>query len=136
VSSRAGKEPSGRSRLSDEAVQRAMGGVLRAGVMVAAVLVAAGGLHLLVVRGDSAVRFGTFTGTPPAWRDPVQIVRGAWALRPGDLIQLGLLVLVLTPVARVVFSAVVFLLQRDRLYVVLTGIVLVVLALSLTGHTP
>ncbi len=123
-------------RWSNEAVQSAMGTVLRVGVVTAAVLVAVGGLHLLVTRGDTPVHFATFVGTLPRLRDPAQIVRGAAGLRAGALIQLGLLVLVLTPVARVVFSAIAFGVQRDRLYVALAGIVLVVLALSLTGHTP
>jgi uncharacterized membrane protein len=130
------QDGNGRGRWSNDAVQSAMGTVLRAGVITAAVLVAAGGLHLLLLRGDTPVHFGTFVGAVPWLRDPAQIVRGAVALRPAGLIQLGLLVLVLTPVARVVFSAIAFGVQRDRLYVVLTGIVLVVLTLSLTGHTP
>jgi uncharacterized membrane protein len=113
-----------------------MGTVLRAGVIVAAVLVAAGGVSLLVRHGDTPVDLGAFVGALPALRDPLQIVRGALAFQATSLIQLGLLVLVLTPVARVAFSAVAFGVQRDRLYVVLTGIVLVVLTLSLTGHTP
>jgi uncharacterized membrane protein len=113
-----------------------MGTVLRVGVVTAAVLVAAGGLHLLVTRGGTTAHFATFTGTLPRLRDPAEIVRGAAGLHARALIQLGLLVLVLTPVARVVFSAVAFTAQRDRLYVLLTGIVLVVLTLSLTGHTP
>ncbi len=113
-----------------------MGSVLRAGVVTAAVLVAAGGVSLLVRNGDAKVDFGTFTGVVPSLRDPARIVTGAFGLHAPNLIQLGLVILVLTPVARVAFSLVAFAVQRDRLYVVLTGIVLVVLALSLTGHTP
>jgi uncharacterized membrane protein len=123
-----------RRRWSNEAVQNAMGSVLRGGVIAAALLVAAGGVSLLASSGDTKVDFGTFVGTLPSLRDPLQIVTGAVSLRANSLIQLGLLVLVLTPVARVVFSLIAFAEQRDRLYVVLAGIVLVVLALSLTGR--
>jgi uncharacterized membrane protein len=49
------------------------------------------------------------------------------------LIQLGLLLLIATPVARVAFSVAVFAMQRDRLYVVVALIVLAVLMYSLTG---
>jgi uncharacterized membrane protein len=47
--------------------------------------------------------------------------------------QLGLLLLIATPVARVAFSVFAFALQRDRLYVVVTLAVLGVLAFSMTG---
>jgi uncharacterized membrane protein len=49
------------------------------------------------------------------------------------LIQLGLLLLIATPVARVAFSVAAFAMQGDRLYVVVTLIVLAVLIYSLTG---
>jgi uncharacterized membrane protein len=49
------------------------------------------------------------------------------------LIQLGLLLLIATPVARVAFSAAAFAMQRDRLYVVVALIVLAVLMYSLMG---
>ena len=49
------------------------------------------------------------------------------------MIQLGLLVLIATPIARVAFSLVAFALQRDRIYVIVTLIVLAVLLYSLTG---
>jgi uncharacterized membrane protein len=49
------------------------------------------------------------------------------------LIQLGLLLLIATPVARVAFSVAAFAMQRDRLYVVVALIVLAVLMYSLTG---
>jgi uncharacterized membrane protein len=55
------------------------------------------------------------------------------ALRPASVIQLGLLLLIATPVARVAMSLVAFILQRDRVYVVVTLIVLAVLIFSLTG---
>jgi uncharacterized membrane protein len=55
----------------------------------------------------------------------------AW--RGRGIIQLGLLLLIATPVARVAFSVVAFALERDRLYVGITLIVLAVLAFSLAG---
>ncbi len=49
------------------------------------------------------------------------------------IIDIGLLLLIATPVMRVVFSMVAFALEKDRLYVALTLIVLVILLLSLLG---
>jgi uncharacterized membrane protein len=51
-------------------------------------------------------------------------------------VQLGLVLLIATPVARVAMSLVAFILQRDRVYVVVTLIVLAVLIFSLTGGIP
>jgi uncharacterized membrane protein len=49
------------------------------------------------------------------------------------IIQCGLLLLIATPVARVLFSIVAFALEKDRLYVVLTLIVFCILIYSLFG---
>ena len=49
------------------------------------------------------------------------------------IIQLGLLLLIATPVARVLFSAIAFAIERDYMYVVITLIVLAILLYSLFG---
>ena len=51
-------------------------------------------------------------------------------MQGSGIIQMGLLLLIATPVARVVFSVFAFAVQRDSLYVAVTLVVLVVLALS------
>ena len=56
-------------------------------------------------------------------------------LEPAALIALGLIVLVLTPVARVLFALLAFAEQRDRLYVIFSLIVLCVLFFGPTGHS-
>ena len=58
---------------------------------------------------------------------------GALHLSGGAIIQLGLLILIATPVARVAFSAVAFAIERDYLYVWITLFVLAVLLYSLLG---
>jgi uncharacterized membrane protein len=54
-------------------------------------------------------------------------------LDPRAVIQVGLLLLIVTPVARVGFSLVAFWLQRDRIYVPVTLVVLTILLYSLFG---
>jgi len=49
------------------------------------------------------------------------------------IIQLGLVLLIATPVARVAFSIFGFFEERDMMYVVFTGMVLVILLCSLNG---
>ena len=64
------------------------------------------------------------------------IVANACQLRGRGLIQLGLLLLIATPVLRVVIAAVAFALQRDRLYVAVSLIVLASLAYSMLVGIP
>jgi uncharacterized membrane protein len=72
-------------------------------------------------------------GEPTDLRTLSGIVKDALAFRGRGLIQLGLLLLIATPLARVAFSVLAFAIQRDRLYVVVTLIVLAVLIYSLMG---
>ena len=75
----------------------------------------------------------TFSGGPNDLSRVGGIVRAAAAFRGRGMIQLGLLLLIGTPVARVAFSLVAFVLQRDRTYVILTAVVLLLLLASLAG---
>lgn len=125
-----------RSKWTDERVEQIIGNLLRAGVILSALVVAAGGCLYLVRHGNQPVQDRrVFEPEEVAFRSPIAIVRSAWSLRSGGLIQFGLLLLIATPVARVVFSVVAFALERDRLYVVITLVVLTILIYSLfSGH--
>ena len=112
-----------------------MSRVLRLGVALAALLVAAGGVAYLLQGWDHATHYHSFAGAAASFTTLAAIVRGAGALDPAAIIALGLVVLVLTPVARVVFALLAFAEQRDRLYVIFSLIVLGVLFIGLTGHS-
>ncbi|HET7110628.1 MAG TPA: DUF1634 domain-containing protein [Gemmatimonadales bacterium] len=120
-----------RERWSDDRVEQVVGNLLRIGVLVAAAVAVAGGVAVLVQHGARVASYGTFTGETAEFTSIGGIVRGVLALDSRAVVQLGLVLLIATPVARVVFSLVAFLLQRDGLYVVITGIVLAVLVFSL-----
>jgi uncharacterized membrane protein len=60
-------------------------------------------------------------------------VREAAAFQGRGIIQLGLLLLIATPVARVALSIFGFAAERDRMYVGFATIVLVILLSSLFG---
>ena len=110
-----------------------MGRLLQTGVMVAAALVLTGGALYLWRHAAPTTDYRHFSGEPEAYRT----LRGIWAEALAGhgrgLIQLGLLVLIATPVARVVFSVFAFLRQRDWVYVAVTVIVLGLLCYSLFG---
>jgi uncharacterized membrane protein len=119
---------------SDQQVEQRIGTLLRVGVVLAAAVVALGGLFFLARHGAEAPHYQVFRGEPASLRSVGGILAGARELRGVGLIQLGLLILLATPVARVALSAYAFARQRDRLYVCVTLFVLAVLLYSIAGH--
>jgi len=116
---------------TDQRVDEIIGNLLRVGVIAAAAVVLSGGALYLAQHGATIPDYGVFHGEPAYLRGVSGILSAARALDGPGLIQLGLLVLLATPVARVAFSVFAFALQRDRTYVVVTLIVLAVLLYSL-----
>jgi uncharacterized membrane protein len=112
-------------------VEQWLGNLLRAGVILAAAVVLVGAAVYLSRHGREQRGFRIFHGEPSELRSPAGIVHEALTGRGRAIIQLGLLLLVATPVARVLFSALAFARQRDWTYVVLTLVVLAVLLYSL-----
>lgn len=112
-------------------VELAVGTLLRWGVLTAAAITAFGGILLLSGHGGEAVALGTFLGEPHGLTSLGGIVTGAFGGDGGAIVQLGVVVLIATPIARVAFTLVAFLHQRDRLYSVVTGLVLAILLFSL-----
>ncbi len=118
---------------NDQRVEIIVANLLRAGVWLAASVVALGGVVYLVRHGREMPQYARFVGEPSEYCTVSGIIRGAATFHGRNIIQLGLLLLIATPVARVAFSVVAFALERDRLYVVITLIVLAVLLFSLAG---
>ena len=110
-----------------------MGRLLRAGVILSAAFVLGGGAVYLARHPEPVTDYRVFQGEPEELRRISGIFHEALAFRGRGLIQLGLLILIATPIARVAFSMVAFLYQRDWTYVVVTLIVLGLLVYSLSG---
>jgi uncharacterized membrane protein len=125
------------SRLrQDQKVERIIGALLQTGVLLS-ILVALLGMILYLGReGRHAEDFRVFRGEPFDLRVAPAIVHAAFAGHREAIIQLGVLILIATPIARVMLSLVAFALQRDRTYVVVTLIVLVILLAGLFGVGP
>lgn len=122
-----------RRRWTDHEVDQLLGNLLRIGVIVATAVALLGGALFLSQHGGEPAGGRVFRGEPPELRSIGAIMRGALALRAEAIVQLGLVLLIATPVARVAMALVAFILQRDRTYVAVTTIVLALLILSLTG---
>jgi uncharacterized membrane protein len=118
---------------TDRRIENAVGNLLRAGVSLAALIVFIGAIIYLVRHGMSPVEYRVFRGEPADLRSVHGILRDTFHLRGRGIIQLGLLVLIATPVARVALSMFGFAAERDRMYVWFTAVVFLILLYSLLG---
>src|SRR5690348_6640990 len=117
--------------MDDKETQAIIGSLLRTGVFLSAAIVIIGALLLLGGNGHSSHTYNIFRGEPAQLRTLAGIAQGARSGEPGAVIQLGLLLLIATPIARVLFSAIAFAFEHDWMYVSITLIVLSVLLYSL-----
>jgi uncharacterized membrane protein len=117
----------------DPRLQQVVGSLLRFGVLLAAAVVLAGGVAYLAGHGGTIPDYRVFRGQPANLRSLVGIVRSAFALDARGVMQLGLVLLVATPIARVAIAAVAFAFERDRTYVLVALLVLALLLKSLVG---
>lgn len=125
------REPGG--QWSDRRVERIVGTLLRWGVLLSAAVVAVGAIMFLVQHGGDRFDFKTFPEQVPARTATLGgIMQEAGAFHSRGIIQLGLLLLIATPVARVLFSVFAFALEKDRVYVGITLVVLAILLYSIT----
>ena len=118
---------------SDQKMEIIIGNLLRTGVILSAAVVLLGGIIYLARHGTEPTHYRTFHGEPSEYRTVGGIFQQVLALRGLGIIQLGLLLLIATPVARVAFAVWGFAKEHDRMYVVFTLIVLVILLYSLLG---
>lgn len=119
------------SRALDHRIESTMGRLLQAGVLLASSVVLVGGLLYLRAHAGTTKDYRTFASEPASLRHPVELFR---LLMTGDaaaIVQLGVLLLIATPIARVVFAAIGFAVERDRLYVAISLFVLAVLIFGL-----
>lgn len=117
----------------DERMDQIMAALLRTGVSLAAGFVLLGGVIFLLRHHMPATDYRVFHGEPAQLRTIDGIFREALSLHGQALIQLGFLLLIATPVARVLFSVFAFIYEKDWTYVAITLTVLALLSYSLLG---
>lgn len=116
---------------NDERMEAIMGRLLQVGVLLASATVLVGGVLYLRERASIPVSYRTFSGEAGALRHIAQLGHGIAHGDPASIIQLGVLLLIGTPIARVIFAAIAFAIERDRLYLAISLGVLTVLLVSL-----
>jgi uncharacterized membrane protein len=124
----AGVNTQGSSRASDDArMELAMGRLLQVGVLLAATVVLAGGAMYTAAHSEERPDYRVFIARPIQLRHPAALLGGIAHGDASAIIELGMLLLVATPICRVIFAVVAFAAERDRLYVAISVAVLAVL---------
>lgn len=121
--------------MDDRRLENIIGQLLRAGVLLAAAVVLSGGVLYVMQNHSRRIDYKTFSSGNQELHSLPGIGKLAGALDSEGLIQLGLVLLIATPVARVVMAAIGFQLERDFMYVTVSLIVLAVLIYSLVFAT-
>jgi uncharacterized membrane protein len=114
----------------DQAIEQTMGTLLRIGVIASALVVAMGGIVFLIQNGREPVDYQKFHQAAPELQTVGGTFHEALRFHGRALIQIGLWMLIATPIARVALSIFAFGKQRDWRYVAVTVFVLAVLLYS------
>jgi uncharacterized membrane protein len=114
-------------------LELAMGQMLRVGVSSSALVVLAGGILYLQQSHSSIASYQTFNGAPTAYETVGGILAGLGRFDAQSLICLGILLLIATPICRVIFGMIGFSLLRDRFYAIVSAIVLIILLFSFSA---
>ena len=125
-------------KLSYMDIQQLIGNTLRWGVILACLLATIGGVYYLMQHGlDPVPDYRHFDVASAAAQTNYTTLGGLWqGILHGDAascVQVGVIVLILTPIARVVLSLFDFIVEQDWLYVSITAIVLAVIISNSLG---
>ena len=118
---------------SERQFEQLLSKLLKCGVLIASTVVLIGGVLYLIAHGAEPANYNLFQGELPIFCSPTGVLTAALSGNCNGIIQLGLLLLIATPIVRVIFSLLTFLWQRDFIYVTVTSLVLAGLVYSMIG---
>lgn len=123
-----------KQKFKDTDMQVVIGWVLRTGVLISMLVVAFGGVLYIYRHGHEIPDYTQFKGVPE-FVNPRGIIGGILDFRGRAIIQAGIILLIATPIMRIVFSALGFILEKDHLYTFISLLVLVIILISMvSGH--
>ncbi|WP_246001556.1 DUF1634 domain-containing protein [Mucilaginibacter gracilis] len=120
-------------KLNDKDIELLIGSLLRWGVLLSMVVVIIGGSIYLYRHGHDISHYDTFTGQPDFTRQLKAIFEGVINIRGRAIIQFGIILLIATPITRVLLSAISFTIEKDYLYLGISVIVLSIITISMLG---
>lgn len=118
------------SEQADTRMEIAVGHLLRIGVSIAAAVVLTGWVFYLAQAHGMAPDYRHFHGKPLQIDRIPAVLKGAAGLDSRSIVDLGILLLIATPIARVVFCIGGFAAEKDRLYVLVSSVVFAILVYS------
>ena len=116
---------------SEQQLENLLSNLLKYGVIIASAVVLLGGILYLIRHGAEPAEYQFFRGTPSEFRSPTSVVKAVFSGSRRGIIQLGLLLLIATPIVRVIVSLLAFVRQRDFIYIIVNLFVLAALTSSL-----
>lgn len=123
----------GKHYFADKDVQLILGTLLRVGVIASMSVVFLGAVIYLAVYHSDIVDYHKFDPKKTEYSSISAIFQGLSKLDSRAIIQFGTVLLIFTPVTRVVFSIFSFLIERDYLYVLIGIFVLCIILISLSN---
>ncbi len=117
--------------LTDRQAEMFISRVLRTGVILSAVMTFVGFVFYLLHHSGELAHYMAFAPSRGSFYSLPLLIRFALAARARAIMEVGILVLIATPVARVASLIGAFAFQRDRLYIGVSSLVLLVLLFSL-----
>jgi uncharacterized membrane protein len=124
-------QPSQQHGPTDMQMDSAIANMLRFGISLAGTLMILGGWFYLQHPTMQPADYAHFHGTSIDLHNLGKVLTGKRLADSTSVLELGIVLLIATPVARVALCVVDFARQRDRLYVVISFGVLLVLLYSL-----
>ena len=112
----------------DQNIERSMGNLLRYGVLTSLFVILTGAAFYLFQHGTPSYK--EFSGEPKRFSEISLVWEFALRGRGRSIIQLGLFILIATPIARIIFSIVGYILEKDYLYIAITSVVLAIILFS------
>lgn len=126
--------PSPKTLFGDHDIEQIIGQLLRYGVIVSIIIATIGGTCYLFQHGlDNMPDYTKFKGETPEYTSLPGILKGLRTFSAGEIIQFGVIVLIATPILRIALSLVAFAVEKDKLYVLITLIVLTIMLSSMFG---
>lgn len=119
--------------ITDKDIQSLVGNLLRAGVYISMAIVVLGGIIYLSEHGGEKIDYSEFSFNKVSLKTVESIFANVLTFRGTAVVQFGLLMLIFTPIARVLMAVVTFFLENDYLYVLIGIIVLAIIMVSLSG---
>ena len=119
--------------VKDRDIELLIGSLLRLGVLLSLLVVVVGGAIYLWRHAHSSIDYSVFKGEPLFTRNLPEMLKAIGEIKGRAIIQFGILLLIGTPIARILLTIVGFFFEKDYLYVGIAMLVLIIIIVSMLG---